>query len=238
MLTSNFGGQEFGSMMYPPESYYGVNGSVSYLRDDLDFIIRDENPNIEFDKNNIFLISDDHTARKAVEGNPQYKVLFKDNNGVFNQLPDYFNPAEEKEAQERAVDAEGEALVKEIRAGGEYVKRRAQFEEKLESYEQTGRDLEYKERQAEYEAREGRPRRSVPASELYGDVTIASAFGSAVADSASLVADVAEAAIETKRAIIEPISDVVAEAGSRVIKSGERRRSAIISDTERRKGKE
>ena len=56
MIQSNYTQSIFGDMMYAPEQYYAVNGSVEYMRDQLDEEIRAEAPNLQFDRDNIYLI--------------------------------------------------------------------------------------------------------------------------------------------------------------------------------------
>ena len=54
MIQSNYTQSIFGDMMYAPEQYYAVNGSVEYMRDQLDEEIRAEAPNLQFDRDNIY----------------------------------------------------------------------------------------------------------------------------------------------------------------------------------------
>ena len=223
----------FGDMMYAPEQYYAVNGSVEYMRDQLNFEIRQEMPNLEFDMNNIYLLTDDTTARSAAAGAPRYRVLILDNDGVFHQRSGHFVP--DVARQKENLRLESEQLAADIRAGGDIVKKRAQFDEKKKAYEDKGKDLEYKERKAQYEAREGRPRRSIPASELYSDADV----GGVIADSAGVVADVAMEAIQlpakARRSAADALTSVYEEA---VEKRGKRARSKIIEDIERREAKD
>ena len=92
MIQSNYTQSTFGDMMYAPEQYYAVNGSVEYMRDQLDEEIRAEAPNLQFDRDNIYLLTDDATARSAAAGSPMYRVFILDDDGVFQQRSGYFVP--------------------------------------------------------------------------------------------------------------------------------------------------
>ena len=190
MIQSNYTESTFGDMMYAPEQYYAVNGSVEYMRDEIDTLIRAEMPNMQFDKDNIYLLTDDYTARTATEGAPQYRVLILDDDGIFQQRSGYFVP--DIEGQEAKLRAESAELAADIRAAeeeGSIVHRRQQFEEK----------------KAAYEERKGKPRKAVPASELYADTVLS--------DSRKMLADVATAAIEARREVRGTLVEAVTGVG-------------------------
>ena len=215
MIQSNYTESTFGDMMYAPEQYYAVNGSVEYMRDEIDTLIRAEMPNMQFDKDNIYLLTDDYTARTATEGAPQYRVLILDDDGIFQQRSGYFVP--DIEGQEAKLRAESAELAADIRAAeeeGSIVHRRQQFEEK----------------KAAYGERKGKPRKAVPASELYADTVLS--------DSRKMLADVATAAIEARREVRGTLVEAVTGVGEAIERTGKRQRSALLEDIERREAEE
>ena len=215
MIQSNYTQSIFGDMMYAPEQYYAVNGSVEYMRDQLDEEIRAEAPNLKFDRDNIYLLTDDATARSAAAGSPMYRVLILDDDGVFQQRSGYFVP--DIEGQQAKLRAESAELAANIRAAGEegsIAHRRQQFEEK----------------KAAYEERKGKPRKAVPASELYADTVLS--------DSRKMLADVATAAIEARREVRGTLVEAVTSVGEAIEKTGKRQRSKLIEDIQEREAKD
>jgi hypothetical protein len=215
MIQSNYTQSTFGDMMYAPEQYYAVNGSVEYARDELDALIRAEMPNMQFDKDNIYLLTDDYTARKATEGAPQYRVLILDDDGVFQQRSGYFFP--DKEAHEAKLRIETAELAAEIRQAeeeGSVAHRRQQFEEK----------------QAEYEARKGKPRKAVPASELYADTVLS--------DSRKIVAEAIQLPGQIRREAARSAVEVLTTVGEAIEKTGKRQRSKLIEDIQERESQD
>lgn len=215
MIQSNYTQSIFGDMMYAPEQYYSVNGSVEYMRDQLDEEIRAEAPNIQFDRDNIYLLTDDYTARTAVGSAPQYRVLILDDDGVFQQRSGYFIP--DVAAQESKLRAETETLTQELRTEEEQASvsyKRQQFEEK----------------QAAYEERKGKPRKAVPASELYADTVLS--------DSRKIVADVAMGALKARREVIGTAVDAIVGVGEQIEKAGKRQRSKLLEDIQEREAQE
>lgn len=215
MIQSNYTQSTFGDMMYAPEQYYAVNGSVEYARDELDALIREEMPNLQFDKDNIYLLTDDYTARKATEGAPQYRVLILDDDGVFQQRSGYFYP--DKDAHEAKLRIETAELAAEIRQAeeeGSVAHRRQQFEEK----------------KAAYEERKGKPRRAVPASELYADTVLS--------DSRKIVAEAIQLPGEIRREVARSAVEALTTVGEAIEKTGKRQRSKLIEDIEEREAKD
>ena len=215
MLQSNYTQSIFGDMMYAPEQYYAVNGSVDYMRDQLDQEIRAEAPNLQFDRDNIYLLTDDATARSAAAGAPMYRVLILDDDGVFQQRSGYFIP--DVEGQKAKLRAETDALVEDLRAEDEEASvsyKRQQFEEK----------------KAAYEERKGKPRKAVPASELYADTVLS--------DSRRIVAEAIQLPGKIRREVAGSAVEVLTTVKERLEQSGERRRSKIIEDIEEREAKD
>lgn len=86
LVKANWSQGEFGLMKYSPESYYGlpVTGDTSYIRTQLQ---EDLNAGgLSVDAENVFLVSDDETARQASTGQPSYRVLYRDNDGILNAV--------------------------------------------------------------------------------------------------------------------------------------------------------
>ena len=215
MIQSNYTQSIFGDMMYAPEQYYAVNGSVEYARDELDALIRAEMPNMQFDKDNIYLLTDDYTARTAATGAPEYRVLILDDDGVFQQRSGYFYP--DKDAHEANLRIETAELAAEIRQAeeeGSVAHRRQQFEEK----------------KAGYEERKGKPRKAVPASELYADTVLS--------DSRRIIAEAIQLPGEIRREVAKSAAEVLTTVGERIEQTGKRQRSKLIEDIEEREAKD
>ena len=144
-----------------------------------------------------------------------YRVLILDDDGVFQQRSGYFVP--DVSAQEANLRAETEALTQELRTEEEQASvsyKRQQFEEK----------------KAQYEERKGKPKKAVPASELYADTVLA--------DSRKIVADVAMEAIQlpakARRSAVEAVTTV----GEMIEERGKRQRSKLIEDIEERESQD
>jgi hypothetical protein len=215
MIQSNYTQSTFGDMMYAPEQYYAVNGSVEYMRDQLDEEIRAEAPNLQFDRDNIYLLTDDATARSAAAGSPMYRVLILDDDGVFQQRSGYFVP--DIAAQESKLRAETEALVDELRADEEEASvsyKRQQFEEK----------------KAAYEERKGKPRKAMPASELYADTVLS--------DTRKIVAEAIQVPGRIRREAAKSAVEVLTTVGEAIEQTGKRQRSKLIEDIEERESQD
>jgi hypothetical protein len=215
MIQSNYTQSIFGDMMYAPEQYYAVNGSVEYMRDQLDEEIRAEAPNLQFDRDNIYLLTDDATARSAAAGSPMYRVLILDNDGVFQQRSGYFVP--DVEGQQAKLRIETAELAAEIRQAGEegsVAHRRQQFEEK----------------KAGYEERKGKPKKAVPASELYADTVLS--------DSRKIIAEAIRLPGEIRREVAGSAAEVLTTVGEVIEKTGKRQRSKLIEDIQERESQD
>ena len=215
MIQSNYTQSIFGDMMYAPEQYYSVNGSVEYMRDQLDEEIRAEAPNLQFDRDNIYLLTDDATSRSAAAGSPMYRVLILDDDGVFQQRSGYFVPdVEGQQAKLRIETAELAAEIRQAEEEGSVAHRRQQFEEK----------------KAAYEARKGKPRRAVPASELYADTVLS--------DSRRIVAEAIQLPGEIRREVAKSAAEVLTTVGERIEQTGKRQRSKLIEDIQERESQD
>ena len=202
-------------MMYAPEQYYAVNGSVEYMRDQLDEEIRAEAPNLQFDRDNIYLLTDDATARSAATGSPMYRVLILDDDGVFQQRSGYFVPdVEGQQAKLRIETAELAAEIRQAEEEGSVAHRRQQFEEK----------------KAGYEERKGKPRKAVPASELYADTVLS--------DSRRIVAEAIQLPGEIRREVAKSAAEVLTTVGEAIEKTGKRQRSKLIEDIQERESQD
>ena len=215
MLNANYTQSIFGDMMYAPEQYYAVNGSVEYMRDQLDEEIRAEAPNLQFDRDNIYLLTDDATARSAAAGSPMYRVLILDDDGVFQQRSGYFVPdVEGQQAKLRIETAELAAEIRQAEEEGSVAHRRQQFEEK----------------KAQYEERKGKPRKAVPASELYADTVLS--------DSRRIVAEAIQLPGEIRREVAKSAAEVLTTVGEAIEKTGKRQRSKLIEDIQERESQD
>ena len=215
MIQSNYTQSIFGDMMYAPEQYYSVNGSVEYMRDQLDEEIRAEAPNLQFDRENIYLLTDDATSRSAAAGSPMYRVLILDDDGVFQQRSGYFVPdVEGQQAKLRIETAELAAEIRQAEEEGSVAHRRQQFEEK----------------KAAYEERKGKPRRAVPASELYADTVLS--------DSRRIIAEAIQLPGEIRREVAGSAVEVLTTVGEAIEKTGKRQRSKLIEDIQERESQD
>ena len=114
ILQNNWKESEFGLMKYRPEDYYKVEGKTSYIKDQLaNDISKELFIGRKFEKDDLFLLSDDETSRKAGDGNPDYRVIGRDQNGEFFRFPDRWSPDREKE-EEKIIKANNE-MAKETR---------------------------------------------------------------------------------------------------------------------------
>jgi len=215
MIQSNYTQSIFGDMMYAPEQYYAVNGSVEYMRDQLDEEIRAEAPNLQFDRDNIYLLTDDATARSAATGSPMYRVLILDDDGVFQQRSGYFVPdVEGQKAKLRIETAELTAEIRQAEEEGSVAHRRQQFEEK----------------KAGYEERKGKPRKAVPASELYADTVLS--------DSRKIIAEAIQLPGQIRREVAKSAAEVLTTVGERIEQTGKRQRSKLIEDIQERESQD
>ena len=215
MIQSNYTQSIFGDMMYAPEQYYAVNGSVEYMRDQLDEEIRAEAPNLQFDRDNIYLLTDDATARSAAAGSPMYRVLILDDDGVFQQRSGYFVPdVEGQQAKLRIETAELAAEIRQAEEEGSVAHRRQQFEEK----------------KAGYEERKGKPKKAVPASELYADTVLS--------DSRKIIAEAIRLPGEIRREVTGSAAEVLTTVGEVIEKTGKRQRSKLIEDIQERESQD
>jgi hypothetical protein len=215
MLNANYTQSIFGDMMYAPEQYYAVNGSVEYMRDQLDEEIRAEAPNLQFDRDNIYLLTDDATARSAAAGSPMYRVLILDDDGVFQQRSGYFVPdVEGQKAKLRIETAELAAEIRQAEEEGSVAHRRQQFEEK----------------KAQYEERKGKPRKAVPASELYADTVLS--------DSRRIIAEAIQIPGQIRREVAKSAVEVITTVGERIEQTGKRQRSKLIEDIQERESQD
>jgi hypothetical protein len=119
IISANYKESIFGPMMYPPEDYWADdNGSVDYIRRSIAYEVRRENPDMQFDEDkDIFLYSDDETARKASVGTPTYRVIIRDSNGELVTRSGRFDPSEEFVARRADEMLAGMLLTQEIREG-------------------------------------------------------------------------------------------------------------------------
>jgi len=113
VLKTNWKESQFGFMKHPPESFYQVGSNVNYIKKQLKRDITTGFVGFDFNVNNIFLLSDEQTARKASQGHPDYRVMVIDDNGELQVLKGRWAPDMQKE-QERQLK-ENEKLFKKDR---------------------------------------------------------------------------------------------------------------------------
>ncbi len=88
-------------MKYPPDDYYSIDGDVSWIREQLFRDLADEVAGVSPD--DVFLMSNEQTARTASIGQPAYAVKFLID-GVFynadeNWIPDMSSEIEKRKAE-------------------------------------------------------------------------------------------------------------------------------------------
>lgn len=79
-LTKQWKESQFGFMKHIPEDYYGTNDN-NYMKAQLLKELKAGTIGLEFDKDKIFLISDDQTDREASSGSPSYEIILIDDSG-------------------------------------------------------------------------------------------------------------------------------------------------------------
>ncbi len=92
ILQNNWKESQFGFMKNRPEDYYSVNGNSDYIKPQLIRDIKKSSIGMEFENDNVFLLSDEETSRKASLGAPDYRVIVIDSNGEFQSIPGRWSP--------------------------------------------------------------------------------------------------------------------------------------------------
>ena len=111
-MVANWGkSEDFGFMQYRPEDFYAVNGETSYIKDQL---VKEVRTNFAFPepiaRDDMFLVSNDVTARTASEGKPQYIVMVRTAAGELVTLQDrkgpvYWTPDQDAELNRQTREA-------------------------------------------------------------------------------------------------------------------------------------
>jgi len=83
-LTKNWKDSEFGFMKHPPEQFY--ERKPEDMKTELFRLMSKELVGAKIDIDDIYLLSDDETARKASMGSPDYRVLYIDENGAAQKM--------------------------------------------------------------------------------------------------------------------------------------------------------
>jgi len=136
-LQTNWIKSEFGLMKYAPEQYYGVgiDNSVSYIKKDIYDLVKPvyDDREVTFTEDDIFLKSDDETARLASQGKPTYSVLIKTSDGTLQRpmfidnngnIVDRYEPDEELiESVKQSIILENKQKADEIIANRPYRQR-------------------------------------------------------------------------------------------------------------------
>jgi polyhydroxyalkanoate synthesis regulator phasin len=85
IMQTNWTDSEFGVMPYAPEQYYPISGEV--LRDQA-YQQASEQIGKQVKKDNIYLLTNDHTARTASRGRPEYIVMYREEDGTLSTIYD------------------------------------------------------------------------------------------------------------------------------------------------------
>jgi len=85
IMKTNWTDSEFGVMPYAPEQYYPISGEV--LRDQA-YQQASEQVGKQVKKDNIYLLTNDHTARTASRGQPEYIVMYQEEDGTLSTIYD------------------------------------------------------------------------------------------------------------------------------------------------------
>jgi len=112
-MVANWGeSEDFGFMQYRPEDFYAVNGETSYIKDQL---VKDVRSQFAFPepiaRDDMFLMSDDRTARTAATGKPEYVVMVRTAAGELVTLQDretgvvYWTPDQDTEISRQRAEA-------------------------------------------------------------------------------------------------------------------------------------
>jgi hypothetical protein len=85
IIKTNWTDSEFGVMPYAPEQYYPISGEE----------LRDQaytQASVQLDKtvgrDNVYLLTNDHTARTASRGQPEYIVMYQEEDGTLSTIYD------------------------------------------------------------------------------------------------------------------------------------------------------
>ena len=120
-MTANWReSEDFGFMQYRPEDFYAVDGDASYVKEQLVIDVRSAWEGDPIAEDDMFLVSDDFTARTASTGSPQYLVMVRTADGELVALKDkrtgdpYWTP--DRQTQIAKTVAENKAAFDEIRA--------------------------------------------------------------------------------------------------------------------------
>lgn len=116
-LKANWKESQFGFMKHPPESFYSVSGENTYIKKQLITDIKKNTLGLEFENEDVFLLSDDITDRQAQGGNPSYRMIVRDKNGQLQPVimtdpagkpTNRWMPDKQKEINRQLKDREAE----------------------------------------------------------------------------------------------------------------------------------
>lgn len=127
-LQANWTKSEFGLMKYAPDQYYGVgkNNSVSYIKKDIYDLVKPgyDERGLTFTEDDIFLKSDDDTARGASLGQPTYSILIRTSDGTLQRpmfIDDQGNLADRYIPDAALVESAQKAATEEVKQKGQKV---------------------------------------------------------------------------------------------------------------------
>jgi hypothetical protein len=124
-LQTNWTKSEFGLMKYAPEQFYG-KGTDKYLKKDIYDLVKPvyDDRGVTFTEDDIFLKSDDETARQATQGKPTYTVLIRTSDGTL-QRPMFIdndgNVADRYKPDEELIENAKQAIIDENKEKGDEI---------------------------------------------------------------------------------------------------------------------
>ena len=230
VMTSNYKESIFGPMMYPPEDYWADdNGSVEYMKRAIAYEVRLENPDIQFNEGeDIFLLTDDETARKASVGTPTYRVMIRDSNGELVVRSGRFDPSDEFIARRADETLAGMLLTKEIREG-EAPDAIERVREQIRESDDPATDIEELRRKAGAEVRE---LGAEAAMAIPGLLMEAAGETGAVVDVAARADPRIRALIEAPSAVKKAYDTLLNLQKETIAEIGEREKPEIIAQVE------
>ena len=122
ILQANWKDSDFGFMKHRPEDFYSIGGDTGYIKEQLLSDVR-KGIGTDFKKEDLFLLSDDETARMASQGRPTYRVMALDSNGEIKSFPGRWSP--DIKAQSKKIKAKNIKHVEDERSAGKKAKKSA-----------------------------------------------------------------------------------------------------------------
>lgn len=114
-------------MKYPPQNYYSVAGNSDYIMKQLNRDIATQTVGDPFEMENLFLVSDERTAKEANMGKPSYRVMIVTDEGVkplagFRWMPDMNSETKRIQEKNRRMKKLEGATVESIQEADAFLK--------------------------------------------------------------------------------------------------------------------